>query len=59
MEKECKNAVTELKKKLLDAPVLGYPNDRDPYILTTDASLTEIGGHYPKARNGGQSYCIW
>ena len=41
---ECKNAVTELKKKkLLDAPVSGYPNDRDPYTLTTDASLTGIG----------------
>ena len=30
------------KKKLLDAPVLGYPNDRGPYPLTTDASLTGI-----------------
>ena len=27
----------------MDAPVLGYPNDRDPYTLTTDASLTGIG----------------
>ena len=40
---ECKNAVTKLKKNFLDAPVLGYPNDRDPYTLTTDASLTGIG----------------
>ena len=40
---ECKNAVTELKKKLLDDPVLGYPNDRDPYTLTADASMTGIG----------------
>ena len=37
-----KNAVTEWKKKLLEAPVLGYSNDRDPYTLTTDASLTGI-----------------
>ena len=43
---ECKNVVTEFKKKLLDPPVLGYPNNRDPYTLTTDPS-------YPKARNGG------
>ena len=27
----------------MDAPVLGYPNDRDPCTLTTDASLTGIG----------------
>ena len=40
---ECKNAVTDLKKKLLDAPVFGYPNNRDPYTLTTDALLTRIG----------------
>ena len=27
----------------MDAPVLGYPDDKDPYTLTTDASLTGIG----------------
>ena len=32
-----------MKKKLLEAPVLGFPNDRDQYTLTTDASLTGIG----------------
>ena len=35
---EWEKAVNELKK-LLDAPVLGYSNDRDPCTLTTDASL--------------------
>ena len=40
---ECTSAVAELKKTLLEAPVLGYPNDRDQYTLTTDASLTGIG----------------
>ena len=40
---ECKNAVNKLKKKLLQAPVLGYPNDRYPYTLTTGASLTGFG----------------
>ena len=40
---ECTIAVAELKKKLLEAPVLGYPNDRDQYTLTIDASLTGIG----------------
>ena len=40
---ECKSAVTELKKKLLEALVLRYPNDGDPYALTTDVSMTRIG----------------
>ena len=40
---ECTSAVAELKKKLLEAPVLGYSNDRHQYTLTTDASLTGIG----------------
>ena len=40
---ESTSAVAELKKKLLEAPVLGYPNERDRYTLTTDASLTGIG----------------
>ena len=39
---ECTSSVAELKKKLLEAPVLGYPNDRDQYTVTTDASLTGI-----------------
>ena len=37
------SAVAELKKMLLEAPVLGYPNNTDQYTLTTDASLTGIG----------------
>ena len=40
---ECTSAGAELKKNFLEAPVLGYPNDRDPYTLTTDASLTGVG----------------
>ena len=40
---ECTSALAELKKKLLEASVLGYPNDRDSNTLTTDASLTGIG----------------
>ena len=40
---ECTSAVAESKKKLFEDPVLGYPNNRDQYTLTTDASLTGIG----------------
>ena len=40
---EWKIAVTKLKKKFLEIPVLGNPNNRDPYTFTTYASLTGIG----------------
>ena len=38
-----KRAVTELKKKRLEAHLLEYSIDRDPYTITTDASLTGVG----------------
>ena len=41
--KECESAVEQLKQALQKAPILGYPNDTDPYTLTTDASLFGIG----------------
>ena len=41
--KECKTAAEQLKQLLQKAPILGYPNDTDPYTLTTDASLFCIG----------------
>ena len=40
---ECEKALQELKVKLQSAPILGFPNDKDPYVLTTDASLYGIG----------------
>ena len=43
MEYRVQKCGNRVKKKLLDAPVLGYPNDRDPYTLTTDTSLTGSG----------------
>ena len=41
--KECESAVEQLKQALQKAPILGYPNDTDPYTLTTDASLFGFG----------------
>ena len=43
MEYRVQKSGNRVKKRLLDAPVLEYPNDRDKYTLTTDASLTGIG----------------
>ena len=50
--KECEQALQELKRKLLSAPILGYPNNRDKYTLTTDASLTRIGAVLTQQQEG-------
>ena len=41
--KECESAVEQLKQLLQKEPILGYPNDTDPYTLNTEASLFGIG----------------
>ena len=33
---------SRVEEKAFGSPILGYPNDRDPYTLTTDASLTSM-----------------
>ena len=43
LNKECESAVEQLKQALKKAPIRGYPNDMNPYTLTTDASMIGIG----------------
>ena len=50
---ECGESVNQLKLKLQEAPILGFPNDIDPYTFTTDASLTGIGAIILQKQNGG------
>ena len=50
---ECEKALKELKVKLQTAPFLGFPNDRDPYVLTTDASLYGIGAIVTQKQDWG------
>ncbi|KAM0736907.1 Retrovirus-related Pol polyprotein from transposon 17.6 [Formica fusca] len=38
------NAFNSLKRELLKEPVLQYPNFKEPFLLTTDASGYAIGG---------------
>ena len=52
--KECESAVEQLKQALQKAPILGYPNDTDPYTLTTDASLFGIGAIISKRQQWGE-----
>ena len=44
-------SMNQLKLKLQEAPILGFPNDTDPYTLTTDASLTGIGAIINQKKN--------
>ena len=39
----CDIAYCELKKRLVSAPVLGYPDFTKPFILETDASMQGLG----------------
>ena len=41
--KECESAVEQIKQVLQKAPIVVYPNDTDPYTLTSNASLFGIG----------------
>ena len=42
----------ELKQKLMEAPVLAYPNSEDVFILDTDASNHDIGAELLQVQNG-------
>ena len=50
---ECGESMNQPKLILQEAPILGFPNDTDPYTLTTDASLTGIGAIITRNRTGG------
>ena len=52
--KESESAVEQLKQALQKAPILGFPNDTDPYTLTTDASLFGIGAIISQRQQWGE-----
>ena len=39
----CAEAFDNLKRALVSAPILAYPNFREPFLLFVDASSTGIG----------------
>lgn len=41
--KECEDAFISLKNKLINPPILKYPNYDETFIVTTDASNTALG----------------
>merc|ERR1711893_344723 len=49
---ECQTAFETLKVKLTTAPILGFANMEDPFILDTDASDVAMGAVLSQVQNG-------
>ena len=48
----CEQAFQNLKERLVTSPILAYPNNKDPFILDTDASDFVIGAALIQVLNG-------
>ena len=48
----CANAFDKLKRALVSAPILAYPNFEEPFLLFVDASSTGIGFTLAQNQNG-------
>ena len=48
----CAEAFDKLKRALVSAPILAYPNFREPFLLFVDASCTGIGFTLAQIQNG-------
>lgn len=48
----CEKAFGDLKQLLLSAPILCYPNEKDDFILYTDASGCGLGAVLMQEQNG-------
>jgi transposase InsO family protein len=49
---EQEDAFMDLKQALTSPPILGLPNNRDPFVLDTDASDSAIGGVLSQVQQG-------
>lgn len=56
-DENCDVAFQELKKRLCNTPILGYPDTENDFIVDTDASNTGIGGVLSQ-RKGNQEVVI-
>jgi len=48
---DCNNAFENLKNKLINPPILKYPNFNEKFILTTDASSNALGAVLSQGEN--------
>ena len=51
---DCQKAFEKLKTALVSAPILGFPNEKDQFVLCTDASLTGIGAVLSQKQKNGE-----
>ena len=56
--KDCQEAFERLRKALVSAPVLAYPDYTRPFILDTDASNTGIGAVLSQVDSDGRERAI-
>jgi hypothetical protein len=57
-EEKQQKAFETLKQKLIEAPILGYPNYEKPFILFTDASGTGLGAILSQLNEHGKEIVI-
>ena len=50
----CSDAFDKLKRALVSAPILAYPNFKEPFLLFVDASSTGIGFTLAQEQNGNE-----
>ena len=48
----CAGAFDKLKRALVSAPILAYPNFKEPFLLFVDASSSGIGFTLAQKQNG-------
>ena len=52
-------AFDKLKRNLVSAPILAYPNFREPFLLFADASATGIGFTLAQIQNGKEVFITY
>ena len=56
--RDCQNAFLDLRRKLVSAPILAFPNFSKPFLLDTDASDNGIGAVLSQVQEDGRECVI-